>query len=254
MKLGGSVITDKTQYRALRQEVLERLAKEVASAPEPIVVIHGAGSFGHVVARTHRLADGDDGTPERRAAFARVLADVRELDAHVRTALLDGGIPAVSHATFDIARLRDGALETFDASGVVASLAAGFTPVLRGDGALDAARGFGIISGDVLMVELARVLRPSRAIFVTDVDGIYDDDPSTNPSARLLARVSAAAGIQGAGAAKGADVTGGMRGKLARAAEVARQGVEVWVINGLEAGRLSQALSGGNPVGTVVEP
>jgi isopentenyl phosphate kinase len=252
VKLGGSVLTDKTRYRTARPDALRRLAEELARAPGPLVLVHGAGSFGHVLAKEHRLAEGDDGDAARRTAFARVHDDVRALDALVRAALLDAHLAPLSHSTFDLARLCDGRLAHFDVEPVRATLGRAFLPVLRGDGVPDETRGFGILSGDVLMVELARTLRPARCVFVTDVDGIFDRDPRET-GARLLPRVSLAE-APAAGAAKGDDVTGGMRGKLERAAEVARLGMPVLVVNGLVPGRLAEALSGGSPVGTVVEP
>jgi hypothetical protein len=56
LKMGGSLITDKTTPRTPRMEVLNRLAMEIASAcaQNPslhLVVGNGAGSFGHVPAR-----------------------------------------------------------------------------------------------------------------------------------------------------------------------------------------------------------
>src|SRR5581483_7520112 len=145
VKLGGSVITDKATYRAPRLEDLSRLAQELRAAPGPLVVVHGAGSYGHVLAKEFRLAEGRDRDARRDAAFAQVHADVRELSVLVSEALRDAGLPAITHAP------------------VADMLAAGFVPVLSGDGALDASRGWGILSGDVIMAELARALRPERA-------------------------------------------------------------------------------------------
>lgn len=250
MKLGGSVLTDKTRYRTPRLDVLARLAHELASVPGPLVVIHGAGSYGHVLAKEHRLTQGDDGDARRRAAFAQVHADVRALQGLVLDALLGAGLPAVSHSTYDLARLEGGKLLHFAHAAVADTLRAGFTPVLSGDGVLDASRGYGILSGDVLMAELARALRPTRAVFVTDVDGIFDRDPR-DASAKLLRRIRD--DDADVGAAKGHDVTGGMAGKLQRARDVARAGVPVHVVNGLAPGRLAETLLGKETVGTVVD-
>ena len=251
MKLGGSVLTDKSRYRTPRPDVLARLAGELARAPGPLVVVHGAGSYGHVLARRHRLSEGDDGSAERRLAAGAVNADVRELGALVTRALCDAGRPALWHATMDLARLRDGRLLSLSHEPLARTLARGFAPVLSGDLVEDDARGFGILSGDVLMAELARALRPARAVFVTDVDGIHDRDPR-GEGATLLRRVPADARV-GGGAAAGDDVTGGMAGKLERARQVARAGVPVHVVNGLVPGRLQETLEGKDVLGTVVE-
>jgi isopentenyl phosphate kinase len=249
VKLGGSVLTDKSTYRTPRLDALARLAKELASVPQPLVIVHGAGSYGHVVAKRHQLADGRDGTSARDLAFAQVHADVRELSVLVLEALLDAGVPAVAHSTYDLARLSKGKLLSFASAPVADTLAAGFVPVLSGDGVLDAERGFGILSGDVIMAELARALRPERAVFATDVDGIFDREPG-EPGAALLPRIDAHAGIA-AGHAKGHDITGGMGGKLARAREVARWAPTL-VVNGMAPGRVADALHGRSVVGTVV--
>ena len=249
MKLGGSVLTDKAQYRTPRLDVLARLASEVAGCGDRVVVVHGAGSYGHVLAKAHDLAAGERG-PESLLAASQVHGDVRELQGLVLTALRDAGLPAISLSTYDLARLTSGAISGFAFEPVHETLSRGFTPVMSGDVVLDHARGFGILSGDVLMVELARLLRPTRAVFVTDVDGIHDRDPHES-GARLLARIDLAADVR-ASESRVPDITGSMAGKLMRARDVARAGVPVHVVNGLAHGRLSDTLAGKDVVGTVV--
>ena len=51
LKLGGSVITHKDEYFSPHNENIERLAEEIKkSSSKSLVIIHGAGSFGHPVA------------------------------------------------------------------------------------------------------------------------------------------------------------------------------------------------------------
>lgn len=250
MKLGGSVLTDKSAYKTPRLDAIARLALELAASGERFALVHGAGSYGHMLAKKHDLARGDDGGIARRLAAAQVHADVRELQALILAALRDVGVPAVGIATYDVARLTSGELTGFAYEPIHETVARGFVPVMSGDVALDHARGFGILSGDVLMVELARALRPSRAIFVTDVDGIFDRDPS-EPGARLLPVLDLRTDVRTT-ESKVADITGSMAGKLARAREVAKTGVPVHVVNGRVDGRLADALAGRETVGTVV--
>lgn len=246
MKLGGSVLTDKAAYRTPRPDALRRLARELAEVPG-LVVVHGAGSFGHVLAKEHRLAEGKGDA----LAAARVHADVRDLQGLVVAALQDAGAPALAVSTSDVARLDAGRLLAFTAGAVADARAAGFVPVLPGDVVLDASRRWGILSGDVLMIELARTLRPERAVFATDVDGIFD----RWPDGKLLSRIGPHEEpfADASGAARGADVTGGMAGKLARAREVARtSAVPVWIVNGLQPGRVRDALMGRETLGTLI--
>ena len=236
MKLGGSVLPDKAQYRMPRPDVLARLAQELAHAQGPLAVVHGAGSYGHVLARRHGLAEGG-GDP---AAAARVHADVRQLQSLVCGALQDAGLHALALSTSDLGldgippRARD-------------ALALGFVPVAPGDVVLDAQQRWRILSGDVLMVALAKALKPQRAVFVTDVDGIHD----TWPRGRLLPRIGPN-DSPFAGDARGADVTGGMAGKLRRARDVAAAGCEVLVVNGLVPGRVADAVAMKDVAGTLI--
>ena len=127
------------------------------------------------------------------------------------------------------------------------ALAAKLVPVLGGDVVLDAARKWGIVSGDVIMARLAQQLEPERAIFVTDVDGIFD----RWPGGALLPRIGPD-DIPFAGPSGAHDITGGMAGKLLRAREVAKH-APVLVLNGNVSGRLADALAGKDVVGTRVE-
>lgn len=247
VKLGGSVLTDKSQYRTPRLDVLARLAHELGRSGERLVIVHGAGSYGHVVAKEHAMAEGK----ASREAVSQVHADVRELTGLVLQALRENGLAPISLSTYDLARLNAGELASFSYEPIVETLAGGFTPVMSGDVVLDAARGTGILSGDVLMVELARALRPSRAIFVTDVDGIFDRDPRES-GAKLHPRIDLRTTDIRDTESRVPDITGSMAGKLRRARDVAKSGVPVQVVNGLAAGRLADALAGKDVVGTFV--
>lgn len=241
VKLGGSVLTDKSRYRTPRPDVISRLARECAG--HEIILVHGAGSFGHVLAKEHRLAEGG-GAPRD---VARVRADVRDLQQMLIHALHDAGAPAVACATSDLARLVHGELASFDGGPVRHALAAKLMPVLGGDVVLDAAKKWGIVSGDALMARLAQQFEPELAIFVTDVDGIYDRWPGGAILPRIGPDDMPFAGPSGAH-----DITGGMAGKLLRAREIAKF-APVLVINGNAPGRLADALAGKEVLGTRVE-
>ncbi len=47
IKLGGSVLTDKSIPFSFDQETTKRLSREIKVSEEDIVVVHGGGSFGH---------------------------------------------------------------------------------------------------------------------------------------------------------------------------------------------------------------
>lgn len=63
LKLGGSLITDKTRPRTVRLDTLKRLCAEIASARKhdpnlQLLLGHGSGSFGHVAAKKYKTREG----------------------------------------------------------------------------------------------------------------------------------------------------------------------------------------------------
>ena len=56
LKIGGSILTDKTRGDAARQDEISRVAQEIAAHPEDLVLVHGAGSFGHYPCQKVRSA------------------------------------------------------------------------------------------------------------------------------------------------------------------------------------------------------
>src|SRR5665648_133187 len=56
LKLGGSAITDKGAHEGVVKEAdLLRIAREVSGFRGKMIVVHGAGSFGHVYAKKYGL-------------------------------------------------------------------------------------------------------------------------------------------------------------------------------------------------------
>ncbi|MHB8604250.1 MAG: isopentenyl phosphate kinase [Thermoplasmatota archaeon] len=255
LKLGGSVLTDKSQYATLRAKELSRLASEVASVERGLVIVHGAGSFGHMKAREFALAEGRKGTREQDGGFADVHRDVRRLHLAVLDALAAAGVRAVGCAPLDVVELKNGTLHHFDAAPIARALAAGLTPVTFGDAVFDSERGFGIVSGDQLVDSLARGLKAERVVFATDVDGIFDREPIEGRLVALQERLTSddALAVTAPREGRSPDVTGSMAGKIARIASLAKAGIPVDVVNGLAPGRVAAALSGGKVVGTRVE-
>jgi isopentenyl phosphate kinase len=96
-------------------------------------------------------------------------------------------------------------------------LRAGLIPVLHGDACLYGSRGAGILSGDTVMEMIGRAPWVSRAIFLTDVDGVFTKDPKSDPSAQLLQEIAVSNGdivavnLEASGSTHEHDVTGGLK-------------------------------------------
>jgi isopentenyl phosphate kinase len=223
IKLGGSVITDKTGQEAADIDTIRRLAGELrdARAADPslrIILGHGSGSFGHTYAARygiHRgIAPGADWM-----GFALTAAAALRLSRIVVDELLAVGVPALALQPSTTLRSVGGRLAAWDTTTVERALRQGLMPVVHGDVAFDDAQGTAIISTEQLLLFLAQQttgLRPTRVILVGE-SGVYTADPRADPQAQRIPWISQAniaAVLQGAGGSHGADVTGGMRAKV----------------------------------------
>lgn len=246
VKLGGSVLTEKTAREALRSDVLARLCAELASGlPEACIVGHGSGSFGHRAAVEHGCADGVFAESQAAAAAATREAALR-LHGLVLNAFEGAGVDAVSVPPADCCHWRDGRLQA-DLEPVRRVLGSGAVPLVMGDVIARVEGGAKIASTEVVLVALAGHLPVERAIWVGDTDGVLDDEGASLPSLTSAAepRFEMPAG---------ADVTGGMSGRWEAVRALASRGVESVLVNGLREGQLRAALAGDAIIGTRVAP
>ncbi len=178
---------------------------------------------------------------------------MKALDGLVVDALLDAGLSPVSLAPSALLSLDDGRVASFDASPFREFASLGMTPVTFGDVVRDQQRGVAICSGDVLMLELAKAFRPSRALFVADVDGLYAADPKRSKSSKILESLRSG-DIERIrfDRTRSADVTGGMEGKVRRMVETASYVEECIILNGNVKNRVRDAVRGRPVVGTRV--
>lgn len=108
---------------------------------------------------------------------------------------------------------------------------------------------------DHLAAMVTNLLRAPLLVLLTNVDGLYSDDPRTNPAARLLTTVPRIdAAITGLAAGTTSVLgTGGMRSKLRAARLVTAAGEAVIIANGSVDGILDRIFAG-EPVGTLFLP
>jgi isopentenyl phosphate kinase len=231
LKLGGSLITDKSMPETARFGVLARLASEIAAArrAEPslrILVGHGSGSFGHIAAAAFRTHEGATTSREWRG-FAAVWRSANRLNRLVVDALADAGNPVIS-------------------------LPHGLVPLVHGDVSFDTKRGACILSTEAVFAWLAPVLEPTRILLAGAEPGVFADYPNNT---RLVERFSQDAlqlfAIDGS---PETDVTGGMAEKVRSALAWSRADpkVEVRIFSGEEHGAVQAALLGDRPGTQVV--
>src|SRR5256712_8835359 len=166
VKLGGSVITVKSKYRTLRGPDLSRLARELAAAAGPdTVVVHGAGSYGHILAAKHRLDEGYE-SPAQLTAVSQVQRDVRALDLKVVDALLRARLRPAAVPPSLVMRFHDGRLVSFDVGPFRDYLMRELLPLSFGDIVIDTKRRVSVASGDGVVLPIAQLFRPGRAPLV----------------------------------------------------------------------------------------
>ncbi len=246
VKLGGSVITRKREVERIRPKILDRLAREVAQVPErDVVLLHGAGSFGHPGARRFGLAappaNGSD--PRHRARGAAIVAtEVRRLHLEVLRALVRAGASPASVPIATHARNRAGQLVAFEVAPFAMALARGSIPVSFGDVVPDEEWGYSILSADTIATALVPPLHPDRVVFVSDVPGILSPGGADRRTVVEAITDDVVTGLRPRPGAT--DVTGGIRGKAEAIRTIARAGADAGLISGLTDGALSRAIRG----------
>lgn len=208
LKLGGSVITDKTAQEAIDEAALERIASALSeNRPNDLVLVHGGGSFGHPAAAEHAVGR-STGTRDPGAIQA-IDAAMTRLNRAVVSALLDEDVPAVGLEPRAAAAKDATGRATFEAFGTRALLDEQFVPVTYGYVVAHAGRGSTVLSGDAIATSLGRSLEAERIGLCTDVPGVLDDSGTVIPE---ISSFDAVAPYLSDG--PGVDVTGGIARKV----------------------------------------
>ncbi len=245
LKLGGSLITDKTGVEAVRFDVLQRVAQEIKEAkvqnPDLRLVLgHGSGSFGHVVGAKYGTRHGVSDAEAWRG-FTEVSASALRLNRIVTEALLETGLSAISLQPCASVTCIDGKIDRIAAAPVLAALNAGLVPVIHGDVAFDTVRGGVIVSTEEVMMALAGEIRPSWLLLAGETDGVYDLQQVviSDISVTNIHQVESALG-----GSRGTDVTGGMATKVHSmlALVAAHPTMQIRIFSGLIANELKTIL------------
>jgi isopentenyl phosphate kinase len=243
LKIGGSVLTDKKRLESPRMEAIQRIAAEIAGHESGLILVHGAGSFGHIHAKNYRLVEkfSAEGVLETHRSVVKLN------DLMVESLRSAGSSPVPVHP-LSCTLLRDGRIKAMETEQVVEMVKRGLVPVLHGDVSMDLVRGAAIVSGDQLVSHLARSLKPEIVALGTAVDGvIFNGEVLAEVRREDLSKISSELG-----ASAGVDVTGGMRGKLEELLDLADQGVSSAIFNAEKKGMIERVL-GGERTGTLVE-
>jgi len=252
VKLGGSVITKKTKQRCFRRKIMDNLAKEIKRAKKETILIHGAGSFGHILAKQYKLNEGYS-RQDQLHGFSLTHEMVQTLNSLVLQSLHKNDISAVSISPHSTVKLNDHKLAEMNYKIFEEYLDKHFTPVTYGDVVLDKKLGFSICSGDLLVMALAEYFKPEKVIFVIDEDGLYSTNPKIDKNAEFIESMTPEELEKFTTTPDDhADVTRGMEGKIDTIKNIARIGVDTVLLNGNKPDRLYNILVGEDTKCTIV--
>lgn len=255
IKLGGSAITDKSIARKVRENVLERIAKELSQVVKmkkhKLILVHGGGSFGHPLAYKYGLTDGirDKST---LIGVSETLDAMRELSLIISNKLREFGVPVFPIQSSSVTILDSNNLSVFFTKTIELALRNGLIPLMWGDVSLDVSKGCGILSGDVIIFKLAQLFKPEKVIFGTDVDGVFLDYPVNTKLISKISKHNLYSIMRFIRPVDYMDVTGGFYKKMEIITGIARLGIKVQIINLLKSGNLIGAILGNEDIGTIV--
>lgn len=248
IKLGGSVITDKSKPYTARISVIKQLAKEIhlfhQDSPETrIIVGHGGGSFPHVSAAKYQTQKGFIG-PDSVRGLAIVQNDAARLNRIITQSLLDAGESAMSMQPSSFCIAKSDCISKSFLKPIKKMLENNMIPVPYGDVAIDVVKGCCILSTEEILNHLAKKFNGKKVIEVGKTPVL---DMNKQPVAEITENNFESIKPALTGSDGVADVTGGMLLKVQMALECARKGIETYIIDGTKKDNLLRALKGENP-------
>lgn len=263
IKLGGSVITEKTVPNSVKTEILQRLASEIREVMEKsedrFVLAHGSGSFAHVPASLYKTKEGFI-NEQSRLGMAITQDSAAQLNRIIVSEFLRQKVPAVSVYASNSVVLNQGKVESYYDHVFREYMKHDLLPVISGDVLVDQEKGCGIWSADTILPFFAQKFQENgwkvkQLLHVTVTPGVYRD--VTNPGKGIFPEISSANidEVKAAmGEVKGFDVTGGMWAKIQECMALAKDhGIESRIISGEEPGAIEKVLLENAPLGTLIQ-
>jgi isopentenyl phosphate kinase len=252
IKIGGSLITEKSQPEYLRRDVIANIAKQLAKVFRSrdqnvhFVIGVGAGSYGHYYAKEYGLTRG---AINERSVFGvcKTHRSVQKLASVVINELLSFDLPAFMMSPANLFLARDGELSGYFIEPLKTALAHNMIPLVHGETVLDETRGTTIFSTEQTFEELIKLLPnyQKSVILLTDVDGVLGQDGQT---IEVFDRRTSTTFF----ANNNFDVTGNMEQKVAAALRMAESCNQVVIADGRRDNIIENILNGDLSRATVI--
>lgn len=260
LKLGGSLITDKTKPMTPRPEVIQQLADEVAIAYQEdpnlrLLIGHGSGSFGHAVANQYQThSGGSDQTYWQ--GFSKVWSAARALNQMVINALIQSGLPAIAFPPSSGVISHQRTVKSWDITPIQLALSNGLLPVVQGDVTFDEELGGTILSTEAVFQYLARELKPQEILIAGLEEGVLRQYPTSTSANQIISSITPENYDKlypALAASQAVDVTGGMLSKVEMMINLIKENpqLSVRIFSGVAPNNLYRSLKG-NPLGTLI--
>tara|TARA_B110000116_G_C16696128_1_gene517573 strand:+ start:45 stop:782 length:738 start_codon:yes stop_codon:yes gene_type:complete len=240
IKLGGSIITNKERPLSARRKAIESILKQIKKIKEPKIIVHGGGSYGHYWSVKYDMHTKPAKYDARGVAIVK--NSMIELNKIILDIAVKNRINAYCLPPTDFMNgnksIKNKILTMNDIS------KSGLIPITFGDALWFGQKKSYILSGDVIMTTIAKVLKPRLSVFVLNVDGVYSD-LKTKKLIYDFKKEKPTISINKM------DVTGGMTRKITEAVKISRSGLNVFFTNGNKPQRITDAVSGKKFEGTL---
>ena len=145
---------------------------------------------GHFAASKYKVSQGitnenEEQKKEKNFGAALTHFGLQTLNNLVVDHLLKEEIPACGMAPFGswITKKEDKEFDNFQTLKIISKIVkSGMIPVLHGDVTMDEDLTFAILSGDLILKSIAKKFKCKRAVFLTDVFGVYTLPPNEKGS------------------------------------------------------------------------
>lgn len=231
VKLGGSVITNKKKPLSPRKKSIDKIVRALKKIDEPIIVVHGGGSYGHYWSVKYNMHTKPANYNTHGVSVVKnSMVELNKiiLDSFLKNRLNPYCLPPTDFIFGNkpiIKKVKE--IEKIAKSNLV--------PVTFGDALWYGKKKSYILSGDRIMSILAKILKPKLCVFVLNVDGLYSD-PKTK---KLIHELK---GEKPLILKSSKDVTGGMKRKVDEATKISKNGMNVFFVNGNKPERIVDAV------------
>ena len=240
IKLGGSIITNKEKPLSPRKKVVENIVKNLKKINEPIIIVHGGGSFGHYWSVKYDMHTKPKKYDIHGVAIVKnSMIDLNKiiLNVFVKNNLNPYSLPPTNFMSGNIPEVKK-------VKEIIEIAKSGLIPITYGDVLWYGNKKTYILSGDKIMTHLAKILKPRLAIFVLNEDGLYSDLKTK----KLIYELK---GENPKISENKMDVTGGMMRKVDEAFIIAKSGMNVFFVNGNKPERIVKAVKNNKYEGTL---